>query len=388
MFGLLRKVNQTSKPPQKDVFYPFKTLPEIEKLIFGEKKQFASNEFDFVQKQRNQWKRQNMLDDDEKRVINGDRPFTKAKRSNCDMFDQNELLTYASLEKMLHKAIFAIQQLKKKGHTNTSSAPKQHELKRCNFSSLSNSDLKTNVFSFDKSKAVKTTRKAHSTRCVKCHRIGHYANKCQNQKPLVTLENENIETKPEKEGLLSIFDNYAHKPMAGSSELIFQFEKNSKKVLNKNEFSGPLNAFDIGAYDLGIGSFVSIQEGSDEEQNRGHQANQDRFSSIQKPDQTQVRVDELDELGELSDTSLELNELNDTSLELNELNDTSLELNEQSDTEDGAGLIAGRNESFSAQGKIHNKFNLGRFYTKFDQAFADGFLPICINKYQQKESKS
>ncbi|KAG5385034.1 hypothetical protein IGI04_036504 [Brassica rapa subsp. trilocularis] len=26
------------------------------------------------------------------------------------------------------------------------------------------------------------------------------------------------------------------------------FEKNSKKVLNKNEFSGPLNAFDIGAY--------------------------------------------------------------------------------------------------------------------------------------------
>ena len=103
---------------------------------------------------------------------------------------------------------------------------------------------------------------------------------------------------------------------------------------------------------------------------------------------TEVRVDELDELGELSDTSLELNELNDTSLELNELNDTSLELNEQSDTEDGAGLIAGRNESFSAQGKIHNKFNLGRFYTKFDQAFADGLLPICIKKYQQKESKS
>ncbi|KAF2590172.1 hypothetical protein F2Q70_00038687 [Brassica cretica] len=100
-----------------------------------------------------------MLDDDEKRVINGDRPFTKAKRSNCDMLDWNELQTYASLEKMLHKTNFAIQQLKKKGNTNTSFAPKQ----QCNFSSLSNSNLKTNVLSFDKSKAVKTTSKAHST---------------------------------------------------------------------------------------------------------------------------------------------------------------------------------------------------------------------------------
>ncbi|WZZ79028.1 hypothetical protein YC2023_099600 [Brassica napus] len=63
----------------------------------------------------------------------------------------------------------------------------------------------------------------------------------------------------------------------------------------------------------------------------------------------EVIVDELDELSELSDTSLELNEL--------------------SDTEDGAGLVAGRNEHFSAQRKIHNKFNLGRFYTKFDQTF-------------------
>nr|VDD46297.1 unnamed protein product [Brassica oleracea] len=155
-------------------------------------------------------KRQNMFGDDEKRVRNGDRPFTKAKRSNCDVLDQNELQTYASLEKMLHKTIFAIQQLKKKGKTNTSSAPKQ----QCKFSSLSNFDLKTNVFSFDKSKAVKPTSKAHSTRCFKCHRTGHYANKCLNQKPLVTLENENVETEPKKEGLLPIFDDYAHKLMA------------------------------------------------------------------------------------------------------------------------------------------------------------------------------
>ena len=46
------------------------------------------------------------------------------------------------------------------------------------------------MFSFDKNKAVKTTRKVHFTRCFKCHMIGHYANKCQNHKPLVTLEND------------------------------------------------------------------------------------------------------------------------------------------------------------------------------------------------------
>ena len=74
--------------------------------------------------------------------------------------------------------------------------------------------------------------------------------------------------------------------------------------------------------------------------------------------------------------------------ELSELSDTSLKLNELSDTEHGAGLVAGRNEPFSALGKIHNKFNLGLFYSKFDQAFGDGLLPICIKKYQQKESKS
>nr|VDD26192.1 unnamed protein product [Brassica oleracea] len=192
MFGLHKKSNQASKP-QQDVFYPFKTVN----------------------------KETNRLDDDEKRVRNGDRPFTKAKRSNCDMLDRNEPQTYASLEKMLHKTIFAIQQLKKKGNTNTSSAPKQHNLKRGNHSSLSNSSLKTNEISFDKSKDVKTTSKTHSKRCFKCHMIGHYANKCQNQKPLVTLENDKVETEPEKEELsvsLLIFDDFRNKPMDGLDE--------------------------------------------------------------------------------------------------------------------------------------------------------------------------
>ncbi|KAF3607211.1 hypothetical protein DY000_02050384 [Brassica cretica] len=188
---------------------------------------------------------QKRFDDDEKRVKNGDRPFTKAKRSNCDVLDQNELQTYASLEKMLHKAIFAIQQLKKKGNTNTSSAPKH----QC-----------------------------------------------------------------------------------------------------------PLNAFDIGAYNLGLGSFVSIHEGDT------------YLGELVELNQSDTYISELDELSELSDTILEVNDL--------------------SDTEEEAGLVAMRNGPFSGRRKIHKKFNLGRFYTKFDQAFGDGLLPICIKKYQQKESKS
>nr|VDD24767.1 unnamed protein product [Brassica oleracea] len=74
-------------------------------------------------------------------------------------------------------------------------------------------------------KAVKTISKAHSTRCFKCHRIGHYSNKCQNQKLLVTLESDNVETEPDKEGfsdLLPTFDDYAHEPMADLRTNLFE----------------------------------------------------------------------------------------------------------------------------------------------------------------------
>ncbi|KAG5388659.1 hypothetical protein IGI04_030200 [Brassica rapa subsp. trilocularis] len=56
--------------------------------------------------------------------------------------------------------------------------------------------------------------------------------------------------------------------------------------------------------------------------------------------------------------------------ELSELSDTSLELNELSDTEDGAGLVAERNGHFSAHREIHNKFNLG-FFRMRPKAWAD-----------------
>ena len=84
---------------------------------------------------------------------------------------------------------------------------------------------------------------------------------------------------------------------------------------------------------------------------------------------TEVRVYELDELSELSDTTLELDEVNDTTLDLDELSDTNLELSELIGTEDGAGLAAGRNGHCSAQRKVHKKFNMGLFLSKFDQPF-------------------
>ncbi|KAF3514990.1 hypothetical protein F2Q69_00007811 [Brassica cretica] len=83
----------------------------------------------------------------------------------------------------------------------------------------------------------------------------------------------------------------------------------------------------------------------------------------------EVRVDELDELKPAEESMHELKPAEMGVDELSEQSDTSLELNELSDTKDGAGLVAGRNRPFSAQRKIHNKFNLGRFYTKFDQTF-------------------
>ncbi|WZZ15132.1 hypothetical protein YC2023_108221 [Brassica napus] len=71
---------------------------------------------------------------------------------------------------------------------------------------------------------------------------------------------------------------------------------------------------------------------------------------IGRPGRGDTYLGELDELSELSDTSLELDELS-------ELNDTSLGLNELSNTED------------EAQRKVHKKFIMGFFLSKFDQPF-------------------
>nr|VDD12750.1 unnamed protein product [Brassica oleracea] len=133
-----------------------------------------------------------------------------------------------------------IRQFMLSGNSKRRETPKQQS----NFSSLSNSDLKTNVLSSDKSKAVKPTSKAHSTRCFKCHRIGHYANKCQKQRPLVTLENENVETEPEKEDPLSIFDDFTYEPTEGTKKNHLPFKKRTelrrKRMMYPGSWISPL----------------------------------------------------------------------------------------------------------------------------------------------------
>uniref|UniRef100_A0A0D3CKE6 Uncharacterized protein n=1 Tax=Brassica oleracea var. oleracea TaxID=109376 RepID=A0A0D3CKE6_BRAOL len=141
-----------------------------------------------LDKQRNRRKRQNKFDDDEKWIRSGDCPFTKAKRSNRDVSDQNELQTYASWEKMLHKAIHVVRQLKKKGNTNTSSAPKQQSCENHKQSSF------YQVLQMPYGRSL-------------CQQV-------PKTETLVTLEK--IETEPEKEDPLPIFDDYADEPKEGS----------------------------------------------------------------------------------------------------------------------------------------------------------------------------
>ncbi|KAG5376337.1 hypothetical protein IGI04_040933 [Brassica rapa subsp. trilocularis] len=84
---------------------------------------------------------------------------------------------------------------------------------------------------------------------------------------------------------------------------------------------------------------------------------------------------ELDELSELSDTTVELDELS-------ELNDTSLELNEPSNTEDGAGSAAGRNGPFQPKEKTLLSF-LVRLSPSFDPSFVGPFSILSdLSSYQ------
>ncbi|KAF3535882.1 hypothetical protein F2Q69_00022191 [Brassica cretica] len=390
MFGLLRKVNQTSKPPQKDVFYPFKTLPEIEKLIFGEKKQFASNEFDFVQKQRNQWKRQNMLDDDEKRVINGDRPFTKAKRSNCDMLDQNELLTYANLdqddETMAETADSSTKD--KPGGLNgkytdlNPAVETEDELTQ----TLDRGYIKSLSASFDDPFIPFQFQKCHlPSRIISNTQLKMFGllKKSKLQQDVYFP----FKTVLEKEQMI-----FGNKKQFGSSGFDFvQKQRNQRKTQNRFDDdekwvrSGdrPFTQAKRSNRDVfdqnELQTYVSLEKMLHKAIHAIRQLKKKgntNTSSAPKKQSTMVEPEANFGRAGRSDTYLgELVELNqsDTYIskldEPSEISDASLELNELSDTEEEVGLVAGRNEPFSAHGKIHKKFNLGRFYTKFDQAF-------------------
>lgn len=89
---------------------------------------------------------------------------------------------------------------------------------------------------------------------------------------------------------------------------------------------------------------------------------------------------ELDELSELSDTTLELDELS-------ELNGTSLELNEPSNTEDGAGSAAGRNGPFQPKEKFIKSSLWDCFFPNSTSSFLSPFQAHSHQEYQEGVSK-
>ncbi|KAG5378234.1 hypothetical protein IGI04_026076, partial [Brassica rapa subsp. trilocularis] len=89
---------------------------------------------------------------------------------------------------------------------------------------------------------------------------------------------------------------------------------------------------------------------------------------------------ELDELSELSDTTLELDELS-------KLNDTSLELNELSNTEDGAGSAAGRNGPFQPKEKFIKSSLWDCFFPNSTSPFLSPFQAHSHQEYQEGVSK-
>ncbi|CAG7863959.1 unnamed protein product, partial [Brassica rapa] len=89
---------------------------------------------------------------------------------------------------------------------------------------------------------------------------------------------------------------------------------------------------------------------------------------------------ELDELSELSDTTLELDELS-------KLNDTSLELNELSNTEDGAGSAPGRNGPFQSKEKFIKSSLWDCFFPNSTSPFLSPFQAHSHQEYQEGVSK-
>ena len=112
----------------------------------------------------------------------------------------------------------------------------------------------------DRGKAVETPSRARDVRCFKCHGLGHYANKCPNQKIMILLENGEFESEDEKENkeeLGPIYDDeeesfdYPHpgpllvarRPLDDTPGPIFDEEDdrfNDDQGLTFDEDSGPI----------------------------------------------------------------------------------------------------------------------------------------------------
>ena len=127
-----------------------------------------------------------------------------------------ELQDYENMEQMLHKAILIEQQVKRKSYSKPAYAPKPSFPSKPNYqdkgksSSTTNTALKTDVSAgIDKGKSVENPSRARDIRCFKCQGLGHYANKCPNQRVMILMDNGEVESedeKEDKEDLGPIFD--------------------------------------------------------------------------------------------------------------------------------------------------------------------------------------
>ena len=125
---------------------------------------------------------------------------------NRDIQDRMKLQDYDNMEQMLHKAILIEQQVKRKSYSKPTYAPKPSFPSKPNYqdksksSSTTNTALKTDVSAgIDKGKSVENPSRARDIRCFKCQGLGHYANKCPNQRVMILMDNGEVESKDEKE---------------------------------------------------------------------------------------------------------------------------------------------------------------------------------------------
>ncbi|KAL0886355.1 hypothetical protein Bca101_010338 [Brassica carinata] len=132
---------------------------------------------------------------------------------NRDIQDRMELEDYDSME-MLHKAILIEQQVKRKSLSKPAFAPKSSFASRANYqdkgksSSSTNTAFKTNASAHaDREKKEETSKRTRDIQFFRCHGLGHYANRCPNQKVMVLLENGEVESEEDKEDLGPVYDD-------------------------------------------------------------------------------------------------------------------------------------------------------------------------------------
>ena len=160
---------------------------------------------------------------------------------NRDIQDRMELQEYGTMEQMLHKAILIEQQVKRKSYSKPAFAlkpsftPKPSYQDKGKSSATTNTTLKTDAPArVDKGKAIENPSRARDIRCFKCQGLGHYANKCPNQRVMILMENGEVESEDEqenKEDLGPIFDE---------EEESFDYPHHGPLLVARKAWNGPI----------------------------------------------------------------------------------------------------------------------------------------------------